>query len=432
MKAMKNLAKLMLMSILTAATTVSFTACTSDDDLMTNENGAADMGPTRQVVQPERTVLVYMAGKNDLTKNQNNVDFLEADLKEIKEGSKKLSDRDCILVFVRRYQDDNNLETPWLARIWRGEVTDSVSVTDMGISTSDARACDPEVMERVMSYAYTKYAATRDYGLVLWGHGSGWMVESAMPRRRAYGLDNGNYIGGSGKWMNMPTLNSILQKMPHMRFILCDCCHMMSLEALYELRNVTDYMIGSPAEIPGQGAPYDAILPALFEKDSFCGSIIERYHASVNGELPLSAVKMSEMDNVAQATAQALQSVKANLGGGYADMSGIIHYGYVDSGLLRKEVHNFFYDAGDFMSRYASAADYQMWNEALSKAVVMKRIGYKWDTLRLWDKFYNDFEMTEEKFHGVSMFVPQDPGTGHYARFNEDIKEMEWYQVVSL
>ncbi len=430
MKTMKNLAKLVLMSILTAATTVSFTACTSEDELMSNENWTADKGSTRQPMQPERTVLIYMAGKNDLTMNENKIDYLEKDMKEIKEGSKKLSDKDCILVFVRRYQKDNMIETPWLARIWRGEVTDSVSVADMGISMSDARACDPEVMERVMNYAYTKYAATRDYGLVLWGHGTGWMVENDVAGTRGYGVDNGNYIGGSGKWMNVPTLNSILQKMPHMKFILCDCCHMMSLEALYELRNVTDYMIGSPAEIPGKGAPYDTILPALFEKDTFCGSIIERYHASVKGNLPLSAVKMSEMDCVAQATAQALQSVKASLGGGYADMKGIIHYGYVGNGWEHNEVHNFFYDAGDFMSRYASAADYQMWNEALSKAVVMKRIGYEWETCRLWRSFYSDFKMTEEKFHGVSMFVPQNPSNGQYARFNDDIKQMEWYAAI--
>lgn len=141
---------------------------------------------------------------------------------------------------------------------------------------------------------------------------------------------------------------------------------------------------------------------------------------------------MSEMDCVAQATAQALQSVKASLGGGYADMKGIIHYGYVGNGWEHNEVHNFFYDAGDFMSRYASAADYQMWNEALSKAVVMKRIGYEWETCRLWRSFYSDFKMTEEKFHGVSMFVPQNPSNGYYAKFNEDIEQMEWHQLVSL
>ncbi len=428
---MKDMAKLVFMSILTAAATISFTACSSDEDFASTDNGTAQKAPNVQLVQPERTVLVYMAGRNNLTNNEKHVDFLKADLNEIKEGSKKLSDKDCMLVFVCRYQEDNNTETPWLARIWRGEVTDSVSVTDMGISKSDARACDPEVTEQVMRYAYGKYAATRDYGLVLWGHGTGWLMEQEVSATRAYGLDNGNYVGGSGKWINVPTLKNILQKMPHMKFIMCDCCHMMGLEDLYELRHVTDYMIGSPAEIPGQGAPYDTMLPALFEKEMFFSSIIERYHASVRGALPMAAVKMSEMDNVAQATVQAMQGVKANLGGGYADMTGIIHYGYDDNGSEHLDAHNFYYDAGDFMSRYASAADYQVWNEALAKAVVMKRIGYKWDTIKKWDKFYTDFEMTEEKFHGVSMFVPQSPTTGNYKRYNNDINQMEWFKLLA-
>ena len=135
---------------------LSFTACSSDEDLASTDNGTSQKAPNVLLVQPERTVLVYMAGRNNLTNNEKHVDFLKADLNEIKDGSKKLSDKDCMLVFVCRYQEDNNTETPWLARIWRGEVTDSVSVTDMGISKSDARACDPEVMEQVMRYAYDK------------------------------------------------------------------------------------------------------------------------------------------------------------------------------------------------------------------------------------------------------------------------------------
>lgn len=73
----------------------------------------------------------------------------------------------------------------------------------------------------------------------------------------------------------------------------------------------------------------------------------------------------------------------------------------------------------------------QMWNEALAKAVVVKRIGYKWDTLKKWDKFYTDFVMTEEKFHGVSMFVPQSPTAGNYKRYNSDINQMEWFKLLA-
>lgn len=66
-----------------------------------------------------RTVLIYMAGKNDLTHNNNCRNYVNEDLEEIKEGSRKLSSNDCLLVFVRRYLNDNNLETPWLVRLPR-------------------------------------------------------------------------------------------------------------------------------------------------------------------------------------------------------------------------------------------------------------------------------------------------------------------------
>lgn len=140
-----------------------------------------------------------------------------------------------------------------------------------------------------------------------------------------YGYDNGNYVGGTGKWINIPTMKDILSSMPHFKFIMADCCHFMCLESLYELRDIADYVIGSPAEIPGLGAPYEEIVPALFESNTFYTSIVEKYHAYIEGNLPLSVVKMSEMERVAQATANALQSIRATLCGQYPDLTGMIH-----------------------------------------------------------------------------------------------------------
>ena len=428
MKTKKNLVSLVLMSIVTAATVFGFASCNNymDDD---NDVVEPVMKRLPSVNTPiERTVLVYMAGKNDLTSDPAK-HFLNKDLEEIKEGSLRLNDSDCLLVFVRRYLENNNLETPWLARIWKGEVIDSISVEDMGITKTDACACDPLVMETVMRYAFSNYQARNDYGLVLWSHSSGWIIENEVPTTRGYGLDNGNYVGGSGKWINVPTMKNILEKMPHLKFIMADCCHFMCLESLYELRQVADYVIGSPAEIPGEGAPYKDVVPAMFEKDTFYNTIVEKYHASQHGCLPLSVVKMSEMENVAQATSYVLQSVKANLGGAYADLTGMIHYGHLGHKAVFYPENNFFFDAGDFLSRYASESDYLQWKQALDKAVVLKRIGYTWDTQKAWRIFFTDFQMTEEKFHGVSMFIPQNPAKGNYAKYNEDIKQMEWDKI---
>ena len=63
--------------------------------------------------------------------------YVSSDLNEIKEGSRKISDKHNLLVFVHNNHGDG---MPWLARIKNGQVTDSVSLSDMGIRSSDGHA----------------------------------------------------------------------------------------------------------------------------------------------------------------------------------------------------------------------------------------------------------------------------------------------------
>ena len=376
----------------------------------------------------EKTVLIYMAGRNNLS------DTLKMDLNEIKMGSRKISDRYNLLVFVRDY---DGAELPWVARIRNGAVTDSMSIRDLGIKSSDGenRASDPVVMEGVLRYAFSHYPASKgEYGLVLWGHGSGWLMKKEVgPRNtRAYGVDNGNYrYSSDARWINIPTLAEILKGMPHLKYIMGDCCNLMCLENLYELRNVCDYIIGSPAEIPDQGAPYDHIMNALFADGAFYTSLIDKYYNSVGGCLPMTVVKTSEMERVAQATRQAWQVVKDELSDGDPDMTGLIHYYYTDDRFCFYPEYNIFYDAGDFFLRHAPQEVYQQWRQVLDQAIVECRKATFWATDKFWRYFYSDFTVTDEKMHGVSMFVPQDPSTGNYAQYNDDIKQLAWWKVVN-
>jgi hypothetical protein len=420
----KNLVKMMLMSIVTAGTMMSFTACSSDDEVM-NGVQPPSKAISRQNGTGNRTVLVYLAGKNDLS------DDLQMNLEQMIAGSKRIGDN-TLLVFVRR---DIKNEKPWLARIHDGMLKDSVSVDDMGVKTSNMQACNPELMEQVLKYAFSRYPS-REYGLVLGGHSTGWLIGQETNKSRAFGIDNGDgyaYSSSGSKWINMPTMARVLEQVPHLKFIFADCCNFMCLETMYELRNVTDYIIGSPAEIPDEGAPYEDMLPALFEQTTFHTSIIDMYYKAQNGNLPLSVVKTSAMDQLASATRNALDIVQAKIGSGYADTQGLIHYNYCSTNLDFKPEYNLFYDAGDFFRTQLSEADYQQWKQILDQAVIEKRFAKQWRTYMLWRYIYSDFEMTEEKFHGVSMFIPQDPTTKfgqYYAINNEDIKQMQWYQAV--
>lgn len=425
----KNLVIMMFMSIATAVS-FSFTACSNEDDPVANaRNANKAMNPVIAPSADAKTVLIYLAGGNDLK------DALRKDLKECKEGSKHLRDNENLIVFVRFHKERES----WIARLKNGEVTDSVSLSDLGIHSSDGvnRACDPGVMNGVMHYAFSKYPAKNDnYGIVIGSHGSGWQMKKEIKHAssRAICVDYGDnsFNEFNERWINIPTLAGVLREMPHLKFIMTDCCNMMCLENLYELHSTCDYLIGSPAEIPSPGAPYDQIVPDMFKDGNFYKTIIDKYYTSVDGKLPLVAVKTSEMENVAQATRSALIAVKENIGNDYADMTGLIHYFHMDDSNKFLPEYNVFYDAGDFMHTYAPADVYQQWRQALDKAVVERRMATRWATEKCWEKKYADFEVTAEKFHGVSMYVPQDPSRGDNAQFNEDIKSFEWYKATEL
>ena len=238
-----------------------FGACDEEDTPVTPEEYA------------DRTVLVYIAAENNLT-GYSQMRFADDDLREMKEGSKMLDDRQNLLVYVDKAEND----PPYIARIRNGELVDSFAL-------EECLSADPAVLEEMLLYSRMNYPA-RSYGLVLWGHSNGWVVLSdsvSYAGTRAYGGDTGNNMSDSaGKyWMNIPSMaRAIGHAMgdDHLSFILADCCNFGCIESAYELRHVTDYLITSPAEIPELGAPYHLIVPLMFDtSETFYQSVVDAY-----------------------------------------------------------------------------------------------------------------------------------------------------------
>ena len=372
-----------------------------------------------ETIPQTRTVLIYMSAENTLSYDSEN------DLEEIRKGSQELTNDDYLLVYYDRAKKD---ELPWLARIVKGQLKDSVSIADMQISEKDEYASNPAVFEKVLSYAYSHYPATAGYGLTFWGHASGWLREDSIAHSRGYGIDNGTNSSSydSGYWMNIPTLRQALEKQPHLEFILADCCNFMCLETIYELCEVTDYIVGSAAEIPAQGAPYDKVVPEMFKRKDAAKAIMTKYAESYKDYLPLSVTKTVEVDALAEATRTVLKAIYSRLDSEYPDMTGLIHY-YNEYRAQYHPYYNVFYDAGDFVKKYATEAEYKEWKQALDRVISDKIFSKKWDTNKSWYSHYSDFEMTEERYHGVSMYVPQDPDLGYHKRYNDDLKLFGWY-----
>lgn len=377
----------------------------------------------------DRTVLVYMSGENNLTGASSNLDYIGPDLMEMRQGTRNMPENNHLVVYVDAADSKTK---PYLLEISDGVTTDSLAMEQ------DLPTSDPATLLSVMRMAMEKFPAN-EYALVLWGHASGWLIESdsiassvwstplQAPNRprRAYGLDTGNNTtGNTGTWMNIPSMARALSMLPKLKFIFADCCHFQCAETAYELRNVADYIIASPAEIPGEGAPYRTVVPALFEKDTFWQSIVDKYYAQVlydnNGNelyVPLSVVKTSEMQNLAEATHTILAATVPQQEESYPNMNGLIHYYY-------NTYSHRFYDVNDFMLSFATPDNYATWKQAFDRAVIYKKMATRWMTNVSWGFYYADFTVTEAKYGGMSMFVPQ---WYYQASINEDIKKMGWY-----
>lgn len=89
-----------------------------------------------------------------------------------------------------------------------------------------------------------------------------------------------------------------------------DACFMQCAEVAYALRDCANWIIASPAEIPGYGAPYDIVVPLFFDATASPQSIIDAYKAGYEGEntgVVLSAVRCAAMQQFADATAVAVK-----------------------------------------------------------------------------------------------------------------------------
>ena len=161
-----------------------------------------------QEIKTTRTVLIYMAGENNLTA-QSGIRFLHNDLLEIIEGSKQLADDQRLLVFVDSLNTDSQqASNPYIIEVHGGNTSELYKFDKEFYSSEPVR------FKQIVEWAFTN-APAESYGLVLWGHASGWAIDSdVFASRRAYGLDNGSDANDSrgDRWMNIPQMAQMLSE----------------------------------------------------------------------------------------------------------------------------------------------------------------------------------------------------------------------------
>ena len=407
-----------------------FVSCNNDDE--------QDVIPKPE--KTSRSVMVYMSGENNLTAT-NGYKFLRTDLNEIIEGSKSMADDQRLFVFVDSLSNKKT-DKPCIIEVHGGNVTTCKTYS------SDFYACDPAKFEEILQWMVTN-APADSYGLVLWGHATGWLVSNdtiaqAQAREittRAYGMDYGtdNIVGEGTKWMNITQMARALENIPKLEFIFADCCNMMSAEVGYELRNATNYLIGSPAEIPGEGAPYNKVVPYFFKSgseqykgiiDTYFNYYLEgyqsNYHQLSGNSLPLSVIETKYMEQLAQATHDVLDKFN----GGYpvypkyADPGDIVFYWYFDTPVM--------YDMKAFIQTNVPEEDFLKWEQAFKLAVPYYRMSMEWMSNYADWWYFSKFNKDESLNGCVSMFIPQNTNLYRSSEFqyNKRFTNLGWNRVL--
>ena len=210
--------------------------------------------PERQPrAEAERTVIVYIAGDNSLTS------AVRLDTAEMAKGKDFIPEDVNFIIYL----DD----TPHMPAIYELSAKKGMKLWkqfDEELCSTDAKVMY-DVLRRI-----EYYFPARHYGITFWSHATGW-----TPRRNTFGKDENVGTKGGEPEMEIPVLRDILARLPKCDYLFFDACFMQCIEVAYELRNVTQFMVGSPAEIPGSGAPYDKIIDALCKGNAL--GIVEGY-----------------------------------------------------------------------------------------------------------------------------------------------------------
>ena len=372
------------------------------------------------------TFIFYIAGENSLSS------YMALDTLEIAQAMKQIPCDARVVMFL-----DDSRSTQLSVG------TRETPLQCVRTFSDNICATDSADMLSILSYIVDTYPAKR-YALAMNSHASGWIFEDAgvsSVRRYSWGIDNGRRTGSNqGRHMNIPTLARVLAQLPHFDFIFFDACFMQCIEVDYELRHVADYIIGSPAEIPGDGAPYHILLPLLCQlpaNDSLVHDIVQAYGdyyvhgegASVYGGVELSAVATDSLENFAEASRPLISQLFADRA--ELDCSDVQRY----CPIRRSTSYSEFYDFGHLVYMLQPSDYYLSWHFALEQVMPTRHVSTHWlSAFGSLGEHYPHFEtITDDRLpycSALSLFVPS-------SRYEEmgwlsAYHQLEWYHASGL
>ncbi len=362
-------------------------------------------------VEAERTVIIYMAADNSLSA------AVRGDTIEMVRGKNLIPQDVNVVIFI---DGGDNRSVIY-------ELSAKEGMKPWKRYSEPLCSTDSLVMLNILQEIETNFPA-RHFGITFWSHASGWSPERQSSRQKTFGKDeHADTAALEKKEMEIPVLRDVLAQLPKFDYIFFDACFMQCIEVAYELKDLANYIVGSPAEIPGPGAPYYKVMEALCKGDAM--GIVNGYDSGYPGEyygfyypgVLLSCIDCSKLDALAEATGQYLIPLYMN----HTEWSPT-GFQFYCTDLVK---YNYFYDMRTTMRRLLPDEDFAAWDDIYNQAVRYSLSNTnKWYTNIILPQYAPNHHATVAdpySYGGVSMFVPLAVYSAY--GWNEDFRKTSWY-----
>lgn len=357
------------------------------------------------ITEAKRTILVYMIAGNSLGASNYDIE----DINEMVAASENNTFNGGRLIIYHAPFGKN----PSLKEIKDGKIITLREYDQSSLSVERQR------MQKVIDDT-KNLAPAKDYGLILWSHGNGWLQNGLATKnisRNGFSSPSTPLAFGEdqGMTMNITTLADILND-ENFIFIYFDCCYMSTIEVVYQMRNTTPYIIASAPETPADGMPYEQNIPYLFADTPMlkeaCATTFDYYNCK-NGMLRSCAISLIDtrhINELAQATLSIYES-HPTLPEDFSPQKYTL------------DSNCYYFDFGQYIEAlsYSQPNLFKIWEEALNKVVIYKAATpYMWNQLRL------------EHHCGLSTYILKSEEYSAIKNYNQlqwwaDIASKLWY-----
>lgn len=364
--------------------------------------------PTGEPAETQRTVIVYLAGDNNLSGE------VDSKISALAEGFKNVdAERNRLAVFA-----DYRTDMPKLIEITRDGPIDIETYPSLD-------SADPENLKSVIAGIVQRYPAD-SYGLICFSHASGWLPQGALSDPTGYGTDSSaesspaTILQDGSDEMTLADFAGAIRLSGGQKydFIALEACYMAGIEVAYELKDAADGLIASSAEIlsPGFENTYREALYLLFEDEPDIAGFAKAYFDhwdSMQGAMrsaTISAIDLTLIGELAEETGRLLDE------GTYliSDPSGIQHF--------NRNHYHLFFDLTEYLEAVMGESKVQYMERY--RSILDKAVMYSNATETFMSGYPYSFNI--ETSCGLTVYIMQ-PDLGN---LNSDYEHTSYYSEI--